>query len=150
MRTREVLKHVTIMLEALEDNTKLTEEVKSTYGYNSGWWGSDRVYYDRWKVKNVIPYSGGNGKVTKTALKKVKSFLEEATKYGFIGDVRLEQGYGMWATTRTGTVEEKKGEISLYHTFSSDSNFYKVIEGRITSEQLTTKELKKYIEEKKL
>ena len=73
--------------------------------------------------------------------------LKKRNKYDLSGDYGI--GYTR-ATTRTGTVEEKKGEISLYHTFSSDSNFYKVIEGRITSEQLTTKELKKYIEEKKL
>ena len=152
MRTKEVLKHVNIMLEAIEDKSKMTDEIKRKYNFQPSRWGR-REYYEGYDVRQMLGISSYKSyQITKTMLKKMKVFLDEAVKQGFYGDVEFRTGYrnGMWASTRTGSTDEKKGEMVLYRSFESDSDYWEIRKDRdtkITQGLLTKTEIRKYIKD---
>ena len=155
-RLNYVKKHVIKMLNYLETHEGLTEQEKCLYGYNPSVWGS-RECFDAYLARKYIAYDNYNrNQITKTMLKDMKNFLDEAEKYGFVGDIWFKTGYsdGMYASTRTGN--DYRGDLVLYHTFNSDENKWKIYKGRRFSykdertkdKYITTKnQLKSFIKE---
>ena len=130
MNVRECLQTVNHLIEGLQDETKLTAKEKDIYGYTKEWYGSKK-WYDRWKVDEYIAIERSDrNRVTKTMLNDMKKFLEKAQKMGFRGKVSFKDGYrhGMWASTRDfSTEEERKGQIVLYHSFETGSNYWQLL-----------------------
>lgn len=152
-RVKEVLFHVNKMLNYMETKEGLTEEEKRMYEYTPSRWGR-REYFDCYYNQNRLGIETyKRNQLTKTMLKDMKMFLDEAVKYGFLGDVRFRNGArdGMWASSRTGSEEEKKGETVLYHTFNSDYSYWKIFNDKgkdLTNGGLNTKnDLKRFIRE---
>ncbi len=153
MNVRECLKTINHLLEGLENEETLTEKEKQEYGYESDWY-DDKKYYDKYRVKNYIALERSERqRITKTMLKEMKKFLEKAQKMGFRGKVRFRNGYdnGMWASTRDydqATVEATKGQIVLYHSFETDSNYWQLLNekgNRIGNTCNTEKEIKELV-----
>ena len=154
-RLKEVKEVVEILLNYLETHEGLTEEEKSNYGYYNRYYG--REHYDAWKVREVISYKDyDRSQITKTMLKNMLEFLTFAERKNFLGDVWFNTGWhnGMYVSTRTGT--DVEGETVLYHTFSSDENYWKLYKGRtfyerdeITRGRLTKREIDKFINDNK-
>ena len=129
-RLNRVKFHVDRMLNYLETHEGLSNEDKSKYGYSYPYYGR-REHYDAYVARKYIAYVDyDRSQITKTMLKDMKKFLDIAKELGFIGDVWFKTGYdnGMFATTRTGN--DIAGELVLYHTFSSDRNYFLVTKNR--------------------
>jgi hypothetical protein len=74
---------------------------------------------------------------------------------GFRGKVRFKDGYGdgMWASTRdfdAQTEEERKGQIVLYHSFETGTNYWELYnekEDKIGDICYTENDIKKLIKD---
>ncbi len=154
-RLKEVKEVVEILLNYLETHEGLTEEEKKYYGYYNRYYG--REHYDAWKVREIISYQDyDRSQITKTMLKNMLEFLNFAERKNFLGDVWFKTGWnnGMFASTRTGT--DIYGETIMYHSFSSDENYWKLYKGRncrerdeITKRGMTKREIEKFINDNK-
>ena len=135
-RLNRVKFHVDRMLNYIETHEGLSNNDRSNYGYTQGYYGR-REHYDAYVARKYIAYDDyDRSQITKTMLKDMKKFLDIAKELGFIGDVWFKTGYshGMYASTRTGN--DLEGELVLYHTFSSDNNYFELRKGRNRNEKI--------------
>ena len=148
MRVKEALSNTNEMYNAIENEENMTDEIKQKYGYVDYYW--TRNHYDSYRANSYLGITRSDrNQITKTFLKEIKMFLEEATKYGFIGDMEIKANWedGMWACSRTGSAEEKLGCTYLYYHFESGNKYFQIqneMKRDITG-RLNKKELKEYI-----
>lgn len=148
MRVNEALSNTNIMYEAIENEEKMTDEIKQKYGYVDYYW--TRKHYDSYRANKYLGITRSDrNQITKTFLKEIKMFLEEAKKYGFIGDMEIKANWedGMWACSRTGSEEEKLECRYLHYHFESGNKYFEIQNDRKRdlTERMTKKELKEYI-----
>ena len=150
---REVKKYLEFMISIFDGTSGLTDKELYELGYHKGSYGG-RTYIRSYNHKDNICLNTNKYQLTKTRLDKMLKFVDEAIKQGFYGQVRFSDTYdnGMWAYSRLDNENNRfpNEGVALYHSFSSDENYWQVILNVKTNQRtdrMMRNEMRKYLKE---